>query len=215
MYCMIIERQTKKTRVRVIVMRCIYTIGYGQRKIADFIAILRRYDIKYLVDVRSQPYSRIQPDYSREALDNHLRGNNMRYVFMGDQLGGRPSDTSCYDQEGRVDYKVIKTKFFFTQGLDRLEKASLLEDNVVIMCSEGKPHECHRSKLIGEALLSERHIDAIHIDERGEEKTHKQVMGVLENSLSWVDATQLPLFHSYGYELKSNKVYKPKVMDDE
>lgn len=42
---------------------------------------------------------------------------------MGDTIGGRSKDTSCYDNEGKVDYEAVKMKEFFLNGIDRLKTA--------------------------------------------------------------------------------------------
>ena len=80
---------------------------------------------------------------------------------MGDVLGGFPEDRSCYTN-GHVDYKKLKEKEFFKKGLQRLITANNKKIRVVIMCSESKPEECHRTKLIGEELKKHR-IDLNHI----------------------------------------------------
>jgi uncharacterized protein (DUF488 family) len=91
----------------------LYTIGHGNRKAPDFLALLKEYGIKYLVDVRSIPHSRFHPQFNRNALESFLSQHDIRYVFMGDELGGRPKDVSCYDMEGKIDYDRLKTKDFF------------------------------------------------------------------------------------------------------
>jgi uncharacterized protein (DUF488 family) len=141
----------------------LYTIGYGAREIDDFIAVLRRYEIDYLIDVRSRPYSRYKPDFSRQALSSHLNAAGIRYVFMGDTLGGQPDDESCY-VDGKVDYERVKSKPFFQHGLERLHEAERQGLCVALMCSEGKPEQCHRSKLIGKSLQDQR-LEVAHIDE--------------------------------------------------
>ena len=133
----------------------LYTIGHGNRKSDDFLALLKEFGIEYLIDVRSQPYSKFNPQYNQNELKFFLERNGIRYVFMGDNIGGRPKDTSCYDSEGKVDYEAVKTKDFFISGIDRLKIAYNKDINVVIMCSESKPCECHRSKLIGRVLNTE------------------------------------------------------------
>ena len=60
----------------------IYTIGYGARSVDELIATLRLYGIEYLIDVRSQPYSRHKPEFSKSALDQAVREARLRYVFM-------------------------------------------------------------------------------------------------------------------------------------
>jgi uncharacterized protein (DUF488 family) len=91
----------------------LYSIGHGSRKSKDFLALLKKFGIEYLIDVRSQPYSRFHPQFRQNELKHFLEQNGIRYVFMGDELGGRPKDPSCYDNEGKVDYEVMKTKRLF------------------------------------------------------------------------------------------------------
>jgi uncharacterized protein (DUF488 family) len=142
----------------------IYTIGYGSREIAAFIATLQRYEIGYLLDVRSRPYSRYKPDFSRQELEQHLKPHAIRYVFMGDALGGQPEDPACYNSDGKVDYDQVGRQAFFRQGIGRLQEVFQKQLRVAIMCSEEKPEQCHRSKLIGVALNAAG-IPISHIDE--------------------------------------------------
>jgi uncharacterized protein (DUF488 family) len=96
---------------------------------------------------------------------------------MGDELGGRPKDASCYRQ-GKVDYDILKTKDFFKKGIERLRTAYDKNINLAIMCSERNPIECHRSKLIGRVLNTEG-IMVQHIDETGKLKDQKVIMNEL------------------------------------
>jgi len=90
----------------------VYTIGYGARDLDDFIQVLLTNGIVYLIDVRSKPYSRYKPEFSKDALQCHLHEHGIRYVFMGDLLGGRPADSDCY-VDGKVDYDKCRQKAFF------------------------------------------------------------------------------------------------------
>ncbi len=143
----------------------IYTIGHGNRTLEEFISLLQRYEIAFVIDVRSQPYSRYTPHFSRDALQASLQEQQMRYIFMGDALGGRPQDEQCY-VNGKPEYAIIKTKPFFLQGIERLRTAWEKQLRVALLCSEAKPQDCHRSKLIGNTLV-EQGIAIAHIDERG------------------------------------------------
>ena len=116
----------------------IYTIGYGARSIDAFIDVLQANDIAWLVDVRSAPYSRFKPEFSKGALESELAAHGIRYIYMGDQLGGRPGDPDCY-VDGKVDYERVKTKAFYQTGIERLTKALDKGARFVVMCSEGKP----------------------------------------------------------------------------
>ena len=156
----------------------LYTIGHGSRKIDDFLKILKDFNIEYLLDIRSQPYSKFNPQYNQTDLKFFLELNGITYVFMGDTIGGRPTDRSCYDEEGKVDYEIVKKKDFFIQGVSRLKTAYEKEINAVIMCSESKPCECHRSKLIGRVLQSDK-VVLKHIDEKGKLKDQTTVINEL------------------------------------
>lgn len=152
----------------------IYTIGYGNRSIAELIEVLHQHAIAYLIDVRSAPYSRYKPEFSKAPLANELERHSIRYVFMGDALGGRPDDETCY-VNGKVDYEKVKATAFYQRGIERLHTAFTQQQRVVLMCSEGKPEECHRCKLIGTTLTTQN-IPVIHIDENNKQMTQEQIV---------------------------------------
>src|SRR5262245_9376349 len=130
----------------------VFSIGHGGRSLDAVVLQLKTLDVPFLIDVRSSPFSRFQPAFSRDPLRAQLEAHRVKYVFMGDLLGGRPSDRDCYDDEGKVDYQKCRTKDFFLRGIERLETAHVKGVRVCLLCSEGKPWECHRSKLIGWVL---------------------------------------------------------------
>ncbi len=152
----------------------IYTIGYGARDMEAFIEVLQANRIQYLIDVRSSPYSSYKPEFSKNALQTTLEANGIRYIFMGDSLGGQPDDQACYT-DGKVDYQKVAQQPFFHAGIDRLRKASQRGQRVALMCSEGKPENCHRSKLIAK-VLSEEGIEVLHIDEKDAVITQNDVL---------------------------------------
>jgi uncharacterized protein (DUF488 family) len=164
----------------------IYTIGYGNRSIDEFIGLLQQYSIQFLVDIRSQPYSRFNPDFSKGALEKQLKLHHIRYVFMGDTLGGRPTDRSCYTEDGKVDYLKVREKDFYQKGIGYLNTAWKKQLTIALMCSEAKPQECHRGKLIGNTLL-EQNLEVAHIDETGKLKVQDEINQVFTGG-------QLPLF---------------------
>lgn len=166
----------------------IYTIGYGNRSIDQFLELLGIYHIAFLVDVRSQPYSRANQSFSRDKLEGSMKNYGIRYIFMGDTLGGRPKDQSCYS-DGRVNYLHVREKAFYQRGITHIRHAWERQIPIALMCAEIKPHECHRSKLIGNSLY-ELHVDVAHIDELGNLKQQSEI-----NTLLLGD--QLPLFHDH------------------
>ncbi|HHJ51468.1 MAG TPA: DUF488 domain-containing protein [Phaeodactylibacter sp.] len=164
----------------------IYTIGYGNRKIEDFIKLLQEFDVQYLIDIRSKPYSKFNPDFNQNELKFFLKDKGIIYGFFGDTLGGRPECPCCYDDEGRVLYEEVKKQSFFKEGLSRVKAAYEKKLKIVLMCSESKPEECHRTKLVGEELVREG-IQLGHIDENGRLKSQSEIMLKLTKGRGVVD----------------------------
>lgn len=152
----------------------IYSIGHGNKNIEQFIDELKVYNIEYLVDVRTTPYSKWNPHFNKNDLIYKLKENDIGYIFLGDKIGGLPSDKSCYTEDGKIDYILLKDKEFFKEGLDRLINANTKNIKVATMCSETKPEECHRSKLIGKELLL-LDIDMKHILDKDKFKSQSNI----------------------------------------
>jgi uncharacterized protein (DUF488 family) len=186
----------------------IYTIGYGGRSIEQFLELLHRYEIEFLIDVRSQPYSRVNPQFSKDTLEKNLRQHRIRYIFMGDTLGGRPKDDSCY-VDGRVDYSKVREKAFYHRGINRIHAAWEKQIRVALMCAEVKPQECHRSKLIGNTLRDQK-IEVAHIDEMGELKMQDEVNTLLlDNNMTLFDDQQLSIVLNEKINYSRKKYFLP------
>ena len=156
----------------------LYSIGHGNRTPEAFLELLKQFNIQFLLDVRSAPYSKFNPHFNQTELDFFLKKNGIKYVFMGDSLGGRPDKAKhkiCYFENGTVDYEMIKKQDFFKKGLEKLKAAYNANACLGIMCSESNPCECHRSKLIGREL-QEINIPLMHIDQKGKLKNQETVI---------------------------------------
>lgn len=160
----------------------IFSIGYGTQSKIEILEKLRIANVGYVIDVRSSPYSRFQPDFSRDEFSSTLGLTGIRYVFMGNELGGRPKDDECYT-DGHVDYRKVRSKSFFIQGISRLQSAYAQGHRICLMCSEGHPSQCHRSKLIGQAL-ADNGIEVTHILPNGASKSQSDVIDDLTGGQS-------------------------------
>jgi uncharacterized protein (DUF488 family) len=177
----------------------LFTIGYGARSLPEFLAELQKHQIAILVDVRTAPYSKFKPEFSKEVLEKQLAAAGIRYVFMGDTVGGQPKEPACYT-DGKVDYDKVQAQPFFQAGLARLRNAAEQPRRTVLMCSEGHPEQCHRSKLIGEALAAAG-IPLIHINEDGSLSSQSDVIHRLTQG-------QMDLFGDPSFT--SRKRYAPR-----
>jgi uncharacterized protein (DUF488 family) len=144
----------------------IYTVGYGNRSLDDLLALLDARAIDFLLDVRSRPFSRFRPEFSKEPLEQGIREAGLNYAWLGAQLGGIPDAPDVQREDGTIDGRRWIESAPFQLGIARLLRAQTAQYRVALMCAELRPEDCHRSRLIGAELL--RHgIDVIHIDEEG------------------------------------------------
>jgi uncharacterized protein (DUF488 family) len=184
----------------------ILTIGYGNRTMEEFLRLLRENDVRFIGDIRTIPFSRFSPEFSREALKIHLQRLGIQYVYMGDSLGGNPDDPSVRqpDRTGErhyVLYERVESLPVFQAGMERLRKAWSQDAGLALMCSEAKPEACHRTRLIGEALR-ETPIQILHIDESGAVCTQDEIMLRLDEGQK-----VLPGMGSSRKALKSSKAF--------
>lgn len=184
--CVILCLFLNKMRIMNISQSTIYSIGHGNKSIKDFIEELKSFNIEYLIDVRSKPYSKWNPDFNQETLSSILKNSNIIYVYLGNLLGGLPQDRKCYNEEGKILYDIVKDQPYFQEGLQRLITANEKKLKIAVMCSETNPSECHRSKLIGQQLLT-HNISMNHIICIGKSKIQEQVIAELTKGEGTID----------------------------
>jgi len=132
----------------------IFTIGHSTHPINEFVELLKTHGVKAIVDVRTIPKSRYNPQFNGDVLRESLKKEHIRYTHM-EKLGGlrhsrKDSPNIGWRNKsfrGFADYMATSE---FEEGLEALiEKANALP--TTIMCAEAVPWRCHRS-LIADAL---------------------------------------------------------------
>lgn len=141
-------------------MTPVYTVGHGLLPLDALIANLATHQIEAVVDVRSQPFSGRAPQFNREALQASLDRAGIVYVWMGQSLGGRPSDELRTDS-GAPDYERMSREPATAAALDKVVEAAVRR-RVALLCSEGRPEECHRTRML-EPELERRGVAVEHI----------------------------------------------------
>lgn len=76
----------------------LYSIGHGRKTQKEFLTELKSFAIQYLVDVRSTPYSKWAAHFNQGLIEQWLKQEKIRYLYMGNSLGGHPSDDACCQQ---------------------------------------------------------------------------------------------------------------------
>src|SRR5580704_10880407 len=97
----------------------VFTIGHSTHEQGHFIDLLGQHGITALCDVRSKPYSRMNPQFNREELEQALLAHDIAYRFLGKELGARSDDPACYE-EGKVQYTRLAQTELFRHGLKRV-----------------------------------------------------------------------------------------------
>ena len=131
--------------------------------------LLRRHGVESVADVRTTPFSRFNPQFNRQSLERDLHPVGIRYLFLGEELGGRPDGDRFYDQEGHVLYGRMAESPRFESGLARLVEGAE-RSRVAAMCSEENPAGCHRFLLVTR-VLHLRGTQVAHI--RGDGSTQR------------------------------------------
>lgn len=151
----------------------VLTIGHSNHPIEKFLGLLREHGVEVLVDARSQPFSRFSPQFSRKALERTVTEASIRYLFMGDLLGGRPEARECYGADGKVDYDLVEAQEFYQRGIERLLDG-IARFRVCVMCAEEDPSRCHRRLLITRTLVR-RGVDVRHVRSTGPLETEAEI----------------------------------------
>jgi len=151
----------------------LFSVGHSNRTIKHFLSLLGQHDIEVLVDVRSRPYSRYCPHFSKPALEAAVRDAGRQYLYLGDLLGGMPEDDEVRDESGRVDYAQVAATESFQTGLKRLITGSR-RYRVGFMCAEEDPLRCHRYHLIT-STLRDQGVRVAHIRGDGRIETDADV----------------------------------------
>ena len=151
----------------------IYAIGYSTRPISDFIDLLKSHAIQMVIDVRTIPKSRHQPDYNQEDLKKALKIAKIGYRHLKVLGGLRRAKKDSVNTgwinpsfRGFADYMQTQD---FQMGLEKLENIAQ-KKRCVLMCAEGNPWRCHRS-LIADALTL-RKWEVFHVQSKKTTKSH-------------------------------------------
>lgn len=133
-------------------------MGHSNRELSKFIDILKKYGIKVLIDVRRFPTSKRYPWFSKASLEEKMVDVNIKYVWLGEALGG-------YRRGGYTEYMETHE---YKRGIKKLIGIASREMSVV-MCSERFWFRCHR-RFISDTLVR-LGFEVIHIID--EHKTYK------------------------------------------
>lgn len=143
----------------------LFTVGHSNMSYRSFAALLRKWSIEQVVDVRTIPFSRHVPHFNYEVIRRKLQQSGFGYLYLGNQLGTDNTRirNSC---ESFSDYRRQIACDAFNDGMAQLlEQASVRR--VAIMCVECDPYRCHRHTILA-TELAKVGVSAQHILKSGQ-----------------------------------------------
>ena len=144
-----------------------YTVGHSTHKTEEFIRLIKTRSIQYVLDARSNPYSRHNPQYNRELIKEGLENKGVTYLFIGDLLGARYKNPDLYFPGKKIaDFRKVRKLDTFQRGIDEISSKLKQGCEIVLMCAEKDPFNCHRFVLIS-YMLSKMGIVIKHILDDG------------------------------------------------
>jgi len=152
----------------------IYTVGHSTHPIEIFLGLLKAYSIGCLIDVRSVAASSYNPQYNKEPLSNFLKANGITYLHFAEEFGARHTDPDLLDEEGKVNFELVRKSWNFKNGIERLWQGIDKGFTIALMCSESEPFDCHRFSMVSIALEKEG-FDVKHILKDKTLKTNSQL----------------------------------------
>jgi len=149
----------------------IFTIGHSNHPFERFLGLLKKHNINMLIDVRSKPHSRFA-HFSRDTLARNLRANGVDYRWAGRALGG-------------LSHLSISTPLFVSK-MELLIEMAASGTKLAMMCSEGKPCECHRAGKLT-AWLHRHHpeVETRHIMTNGSILDAREYEPQVLNDVMW------------------------------
>jgi len=150
----------------------VYTVGHSGRRLGEFLALLKRYQIRVLVDVRSRPGSRYVPWFNRKNLEKTLPSHGISYVWLGDLLGGL-REIAYTEHMLTRDYRV---------GIGALLALIASSSPVAFMCRERYWLNCHRAYIA--ETLHRLGVVVLHIVDLGVVERHRPLE--LEKVPAWL-----------------------------
>lgn len=111
-------------------MKTIYSIGHSNKSEEELVAKLQKHGITDLIDVRTYPSSKYNPQFNRVQLERYIPQGGMKYHWRGKNIGGLAGNSR------------------FEETIEKILGAVKDDRKICLMCSESKPHECHRTQTI-------------------------------------------------------------------
>ena len=170
-------------------MADLYTIGYANKKLEDFLSVLKLNQINCLIDVRTMPLSSQFPEYDEKSLKNVLNANDIVYMSFKREFGARRFENDVYEKIRMYDdtsaevviFKKVYELDIFQQGVRRVERGIEQGYKICFLCSEKYAYDCHRCIMVGE-YFNQLGYEVKHIVDSSNYLSQKDIDDSLEKN---------------------------------
>ena len=190
-----------------------YTIGHSVNTAEKVLQLLKDNKATILVDVRSMPYSRHSPQFNKESFSKNLADAGIQYQWEKDAFGARQEDASLYHKNGYLDFAKMRARPIFKQKVAEYSKKVEQGENVVFMCSEKNPIDCHRAILVARGFALEG-LPVEHILPDGKLMSQEELDKKLLD-LHFPGHDQPSLFSEYGEDDKTTIIERAYELQNE
>ena len=180
--------------VQNIMSKKIYTIGYSGFILDTFLKTLKDNGINVVIDVRSTPYSEWFQDFNKTNIEIFLKKNNIYYRNYAEEFGARQENKAFFNDEGYLDFGKFAKSEQFRKGFEKICNSIEQGYNIVLMCAEKNPIQCHRSMLIAKEF-HDAGYEVVHILPEGKFLTQNQLEIELLNEF-FPNRDQINLFEA-------------------
>lgn len=179
-------------------MDTLFTIGHSNHPTAYFLEMLEAHHIDCIVDVRSIPVNKYNPQYNQPALRAVLAQKNIQYLHFPESFGARQTDPSLLDEHGQVDFDKVRRSDAFRTGVRRVETGLERGFRIALLCAEANPLECHRFAMV-----------AVHFA-----RTGFTVLHILKDkSLCDQEAMEALMLEKYRKKLPKPSLFEPDISE--
>lgn len=159
-----------------------FTIGHSNHSIENFLEMLKKWKIEYLIDIRSIPYSKHTKQFNKEELIKQILKNGLQYRYLGNMVGG--GIIRFHNSSKNIPkLKELRTREKFKSGIRILHTFILKKKKIALMCSEKDPFTCHRFFLVS-YCLQKKDVKINHILYNGDIISNKALENKLKDSVS-------------------------------
>ena len=184
----------------------LYSIGYSNKQIDEFINLLKKHNIHCIIDVRSTPFSSQFPDYNQNNLEKALNNNGIYYRSYKDEFGARRIEKEAYGEKKLYDDRDIDVVIFknvyeldiFKKGYRKIVDSLKQNFNMCFLCSEKYPYDCHRAIMVSEYFYSNGYMIA-HIVDSNTIIMHNEIDSFLKENF---ESARLKFNRLHNEELK-------------